>query len=151
MPPSRCRTGTSSPSPSQTSSSISAFPGKRHPLPQRVPPPLISCLPAAPAISSQTPPKRVPSPQRTPRHSRLCLDQASNPRCPLVLTPPWARKGGWISYPSRTGMSKSSRCPTLGLRPAHRMTFIPCDSRPLGRSGNRRFASCQREVLSDVW
>ncbi|KAA6182155.1 hypothetical protein F2Q65_18405 [Thiohalocapsa marina] len=53
----RCPTGTSSASPSPTSSLISALPGNRHLLPQRVPPPLISRLPAAPAISSQTPPK----------------------------------------------------------------------------------------------
>jgi hypothetical protein len=78
----RCPTGTSSASPNPTSSLISASPGNRHilPQPQRVPPPLISRLPAAPAISSQTPPKRVPTPQRCPRRSRLSLDRPSGPR-----------------------------------------------------------------------
>jgi hypothetical protein len=89
----RCPTGTSSASPSPTSSLISASPGNRHPLPKRVPPPLISRLPAAPAISSQTPPKRVPTPPRGSRRSRSRLDQPSGPRQPLALTPPWARRG----------------------------------------------------------
>ena len=41
--------------PDPRSSSISASPGNRHPLPQRLPLTLISRLPAAPAISSRTP------------------------------------------------------------------------------------------------
>jgi hypothetical protein len=53
----RGRTGTSSPNRTQTWSLTSAPPGNRHLLPQRVPPPLISRPPAAPAISSQTPAK----------------------------------------------------------------------------------------------
>jgi hypothetical protein len=40
MLPSRCRSGTCSPSPRPTSSLISAYPGSRPLLPQRVPPPL---------------------------------------------------------------------------------------------------------------
>ena len=53
---------------------VSAPPGNRHLLPQRVPPPLISRLPATPVIFSQTPPKRVPTPQRRGRRSRLSFD-----------------------------------------------------------------------------
>jgi hypothetical protein len=76
---SRCQTGTSPSSLSQTPSLISASPGNRLLLPQWVSPPLISRLPAAPALSSQTPPKRVLTPQRGSRRSRSRLDQPSGP------------------------------------------------------------------------
>ena len=95
----RCPSGTSSAGPSPTSRLISASPGNRHLLPQRVPPPLISRLPVAPGLTSQTPPRHVPTPQRYPRRSRLSLDLPYGPRWPLVPTPPWARRGACIPYP----------------------------------------------------
>jgi len=80
MSPSRYRNGISSPNRIQASSLTSASPGSRLLLPQRVPPSLISRLPAAPQIFPQTSPKRGPTLQRGSHRSRLSLDQPSGTR-----------------------------------------------------------------------
>ena len=102
----RYLTKTFSDSPSPKRSSISASPGSRHLLPQRVPLPLISRLPAAPAISSQTLPKRAPTPSRCPRRSRLSLDQP----LPSLASHRDATSGlaGAVEFPIRRSVSRNT-------------------------------------------
>ena len=118
---SHCRTGTSSASPRPIASSINAFPGNSHLLPQRVPPPLISRLPAALAISCQTPPKRVPTPRRCPRRSRLSL--AHRP-WPSLASRPDAALGSQrrLDFPT----VNRNRFPRGRMNPAY-----PAGARPL--------------------
>jgi hypothetical protein len=149
MLPSRCRSGTCSPSPRPTSSLISAYPGSRPLLPQRVPPPASpgGSLSRRSRHGNQERPRLQRS--RRPPAPAPRVDGPSRPRQRPVSGQPGrsARLGFPIRYPSpaaqlvhvvRVGFSERLAY-RVRTRPPLRYGSPYCRtlgrSRPAGRSG----------------